>query len=116
MSAARFASAMQSCSATRTQPETAILRAVRRHLETDGWYVVRIQQGLGCVKGIADLVAMKAGRTVWVEIKTQTGTQSDHQVAFERAVVAHDGEYRVARCVDDVADLTDCLPLTAVPS
>jgi hypothetical protein len=101
---------------SKTQPETVILRAVRRHLETDGWYVVRIQQGLGCVKGIADLVAMKAGRTVWLEVKTATGAQSDYQVAFERAVLAHGGEYRVARSVDSVADLTDCLPLATVAS
>jgi hypothetical protein len=100
----------------KTQPETVILRAVRRHLETDGWYVLRIQQGLGCVKGIADLVAMKAGRTVWLEVKTATGKQSDYQVDFERAVLAHGGEYRVVRSVDGVADLTDCLPFAVVAS
>ena len=104
-------SAVRSCPAVKAQPESLILRAVRAHLETDGWYVVRIQQGLGCVKGIADLVAMKAGRTVWLEIKTQTGTQSAYQVDFERKVTAHGGQYRVVRCVGDVEDLTDCLRL-----
>ena len=91
------------------QPETVILRAVRRHLEIDGWYVVRIQQGLGCVKGIADLVAMKFGRTVWIEVKTATGRQSDYQVDFERAVVAHGCEYLLARSSADVDCLVDCL-------
>ena len=99
-----------------TQPESLILRAVRGHLERGGWYVVRIQQGLGCVKGIADLVAMKDGRTCWIEIKTPSGRQSDYQVAFERAIVAHGGQYRVVRSVDDVADLLDCLPLSACTS
>ena len=94
---------------TKTQPETVILRAVRRHLETDGWYVVRIQQGLGCVKGIADLVATKAGRTIWVEVKTATGKQSDYQLDFERAILAHGGEYVVARSTADVDHLCSLL-------
>jgi hypothetical protein len=92
-------------------PETKILKAIRRELERNGWYVLRQQQGLGCVKGIADLVVMRDGQTIWVEIKTATGTQSDHQRDFERAVVAHGGQYRVVRVDDDVADLLDCLPL-----
>lgn len=96
-----------------TQPESRILRAVRAHLETDGWYVLRQQQGLGCVKGTADLVVLKAGRVLWLEIKTATGSQSDYQRDFERTIAAHGGEYRVVRSVDDVADLTDCLPLGA---
>jgi Holliday junction resolvase len=97
--------------ATRPQPESLILRAVRNFLVTGGWYVVRIQQGMGCHKGIADLVAMKDGRTVWCEIKTATGTQSEHQVEFETRVLAAGGEYIVARSVDDVTDLVDCLRL-----
>jgi hypothetical protein len=98
-----------------TQPETVILRAVRRHLETDGWHVVRLQQGLGCVKGAADLVALKDGRTVWLEVKTATGRQSDYQRDFEKTIAAHGGQYRVVRGVADVEDLTDCLALSGAP-
>jgi hypothetical protein len=95
----------------RTYPETKILRAVRCELERAGWYVLRQQQGLGCVKGVADLVALRDGRTCWLEIKSQTGRQTPDQVAFERAIVAHGGEYLLIRGVDDLAaaGLIDCL-------
>ena len=95
------------------QPESLILRAVRRELERAGWFVLRQQQGLGSVKGVADLVALRDGRTVWLEIKTATGRQTPDQVVFETAIVRHGGEYRVVRCVDDLAlaGMVDCLPL-----
>lgn len=86
-------------------PETAISNAVRDCLRAHGWFVVRIQQGLGCHKGISDLVAMRNGRTVWIEVKTPRGRQSDHQLAFEAAVLEAGGEYIVARDGLDVVGL-----------
>ena len=87
------------------QPETLILRSVKQMLEAHGWWVVRIQQGLGAHKGIADLVAMKRGRTVWVEVKTASGKLSSHQDRFCESVLHAGGEYVVARCVGDVEHL-----------
>ena len=88
------------------QPESAILKAIRQYLTAFGWHVVRIQQGMGCHKGIADLHALRNGRSVWIEVKTPTGRQSEHQRAFEREVTAHGGEYIVARCVEDVVAMS----------
>lgn len=101
-----------------TQPESLILRAVRRELERAGFYVLRQQQGLGCVKGVADLVAIRDGEVVMIEVKTPTGRQSDAQVAFEKEWTAHGGTYRVVHSVDDLAaaGMIDCLPLTACGS
>jgi hypothetical protein len=87
------------------QPESYIRDAIRAYLRAHGWFVVRMQQGLGCHRGIADLCAMRDGRTVWVEAKTATGKQSDYQAEFERCVLAAAGEYRLARSIEDVADL-----------
>ena len=87
------------------QPETAILRAVAGYLRVRGYFVVRIQQGLGCHKGIADLVVMKDGRTIWVEVKTPKGRLSAWQDGFRQAVVNSGCEYIVARSLDDVLDL-----------
>lgn len=83
------------------QPETAILRVVAGYLRQRQWFVVRHQQGLGCHKGIADLSATKDSRTVWCEIKTATGKQSEYQVEFQYQVESHGGEYIVARCLED---------------
>lgn len=96
---------------TKRQPESLILRAVRDFLRLGGWYVVRHQQGLGAHKGFPDLTATKGGRTVFVEVKTATGRQSEAQIEFQREIEARGCEYIVARSTEDVAHLCDCLRL-----
>lgn len=88
------------------QPETLILHAVRDYLRVNRWYVVRIQQGMGCHKGVADLVATRDGRTAWIEVKTPTGKQSAAQRIFEHEIKAHGGEYHVVRSVEDAAEVS----------
>jgi hypothetical protein len=88
------------------QPETMILRAVRDYLRIHRWYVVRIQQGMGCHKGVSDLVAVRDGRTVWIEVKTPTGRQSEAQRVFEHEIDGHGGEYHVVRSVEDAAAIS----------
>lgn len=96
-------------SRSKRQPESLIKSAVRQFLELGGWFVFPIVQSALSYKGIADLCAVRGGRTVWVEIKTPTGTQSDHQRRFQADVEAHGGEYIVARSTADVAHMCDCL-------
>jgi len=91
-------------SAAKKQPESYILGAVRDWARAHGWFVFRMQQGLGCHKGIADLCAVKGGRTVWLEIKTPTGKQSDYQIVFQAQIEEHGGEYAVCRCVEDAQE------------
>jgi hypothetical protein len=94
-----------------TQPETAIVRAVRKCLEQGGWYVIRHQAGMGTHRGLADLQAIRTGEVVMVEVKTQTGRLSEAQEQFGKSWQAGGGTFIVARSVDDVAHLVDCLPL-----
>ncbi len=82
--------------------ETVILRQIRNVLQWHGWYVIRIQQGLGCHKGISDLIAIKRGRVVFVEIKKPSGKLSDHQERFKAAISDRGGEYVVMRSVEDL--------------
>ena len=83
------------------QPESLILRQVRDYLRLCGWLVIRIQQGIGCHKGISDLVLIREGRTVWAEVKTERGHLSAFQEAFSKEVEAHGGEYVVIRSLKD---------------
>ena len=82
--------------------ESQIQAAVRDYLRWNGWFVVKIHQSLGSYPGIADLYALKKGRSVWIEVKTSSGRQSEAQVRFQRDIEMHGGEYVVARCVEDV--------------
>lgn len=98
--------------ATKKQPESVILQAVRNALVIDGYDVTRHQQGLGSRRGFPDLTALKDGKTLYVEIKTATGKQSQWQIEFQRVCEAHGGTYIVARSVDDVKPwLTRVRPL-----
>ena len=85
--------------------ESDIQAQVRQVLTLCGWYVFRHHQSLGSHRGLSDLTAIKCGRTVWIEMKTPKGKLSAHQETFRDAVEAAGGEYRVVRCLEDIADL-----------
>lgn len=85
--------------------EKEIQNEIRRYLQIRGWYVIRIQQGMGAHKGLSDLIAVKDGRVVFAEIKTPRGRLSEYQREFERELAAHGGEYAVLRSVEDAMRL-----------
>ena len=87
---------------TRTQPETHIRRAIVYILRLDGWDVTYHMQGPLSRKGFPDLTALKNGKTLYIEVKTETGKQSDYQKEFQRVCEAHGGTYILARGVKDV--------------
>lgn len=87
------------------QKETYIRRSISDALRRAGWDVTYHLQGVGCRKGFPDLTAMKDGQTVYIEVKTPTGRQSDYQKEFERICNAHGCRYIVARSIDDIAEL-----------
>ena len=82
--------------------EADIQRQIKDYLQWQGWYCFKIQQSALSYKGIADLYALKAGRSLWIEVKAPRGKQSPEQAKFGCAVLAHGGEYIVAKSVDDV--------------
>ncbi|GHU73009.1 hypothetical protein FACS1894184_20960 [Clostridia bacterium] len=90
-----------------TQTETLIRNLLRDALRDDGWYVFYVMQGLGSTPGISDLCCVKAGRTVWLEVKTPKGRLTNGQNVFERDVKRHGGEYRVAKGIRDITDMLD---------
>lgn len=89
----------------KTQNETYIRRSITDALRLAGWDVTYHLQGVGCRRGFPDLTAMKDGETVYIEVKTPTGRQSDYQKEFEQICKAHGCRYLLARSVDDIAEL-----------
>lgn len=85
--------------------ESDIQRAIKEYLSWQGWYVVKIHQSLGSHKGIADLYAIRQGRSVWIEVKTKAGRLSVHQEKYRAEIEAHGGEYITARGIEDVQTL-----------
>jgi folate-binding Fe-S cluster repair protein YgfZ len=86
----------------RSVKESEILATCRELLRLHGWFVVRFQQGLGCHKGLSDLAALKAGKVLWIEIKTSKGRLSRHQQQFRCDIMRHGGTYLVIDNPDDL--------------
>ena len=82
--------------------ESEIRAAIKEYLQWTGWFIFYQLQGLGAYKGLSDLVAVKNGRVVFVEIKKPSGKQSEYQIQFQADLEASGGEYLVAKGVADV--------------
>ena len=68
-----------------------------------------------CRPGTPDhYVILNDGTMLWIEAKSSTGQQSDHQAEFERKVKSLPGHhYIIARSVTDVIDFIDKFKLYA---
>ena len=82
--------------------ETDIRRQVQDYLRWRNWFVFYVLQGLGAYRGIPDLIAVKCGRVLFIELKTARGRQSVHQVKFQADLEAAGGEYILCRGADDL--------------
>lgn len=85
--------------------EGMIQSSIRDFLRQFGWFVVRCQQGLGCHKGLSDLIAVKNGKTIFIEVKTPKGTQSPFQKQFQKDVEQHGAVYILAKSLEDIQHL-----------
>lgn len=56
-------------------------------------------------KGIPDIILIKDGWFVGLEVKTKTGKQSPDQKAFEKNVHDAGGEYYVVRTIEDLQEV-----------
>jgi hypothetical protein len=52
--------------------------------------------------GLADILVVKDGHAIFLEVKSETGRPSKDQLDFGRDAIAAGAEYRVVRSVDDV--------------
>lgn len=84
------------------EKETAIQNRIRDFLRMHGWYVMRHQQSLGSLKGMSDLTAIKDGKTIYIEVKTSRGHQSQYQKDFQQEIESHGGIYILARGIEDI--------------
>ncbi len=85
--------------------ESEIRQQVKEFLQWRGWFVFYNLQGLGCYPGLSDLVAVKHGKVVFIELKTKRGKQSNDQKAFQHNLELAGGTYIVARGIEDVENL-----------
>ncbi|MEK7994731.1 MAG: VRR-NUC domain-containing protein [Planctomycetota bacterium] len=54
------------------------------------------------MRGVPDIICVKDGRYIGIEVKTEKGVLSEHQHEFGRGLMLAGGDYLVARSLDDV--------------
>ena len=82
--------------------ESGVKILVRQTLELTGWFVFPILQSLGCFPGIADFIAVRYGRVLFIETKSLDGSQRPAQIEFQKQVEVHGGEYWLIDCFEDI--------------
>ena len=82
--------------------ESDIRKLTRDYLRIKGWFVFHLLQGLGCYRGVTDLVAIKNSRVLFIELKKPGGRQTSKQKDFQALVEAHGGKYFLVDCYEDL--------------
>ena len=59
------------------------------------------KKATGMLAGVSDLIILLPNRVVFVEVKTDVGRQSEHQIRFEQTVKALGLEYYLVRKLED---------------
>jgi hypothetical protein len=54
------------------------------------------------LKGVADIIVIKNGATIFLEVKRPKGKQSEDQIEFERLSKKNGAQYYVVTSLDDV--------------
>jgi len=104
--------------------ESAIERDILRYLNDGGrcyaWKVHSVgvfDSGSGsyrksspfAVNGISDVIAIRDGQVLFLEIKTPHGKQSQDQIKFQKAIRSKGGVYEILTSVDDAEELIEKL-------
>lgn len=63
------------------------------------------KKATGLVAGVSDLIILMENRTIFVEVKTPTGVQSETQKEFEQRVKALGFEYWLVRSLENFQNL-----------
>ncbi len=87
--------------------ESDIRKQIQEYLRWNKWFVYYNLAGLGSYPGLSDLVAIRGGRIVHIEVKRPRGVQSSPQKEFQADLEAAGGEYIIARGIEDVKHLVE---------
>jgi len=82
--------------------ENDVKAQIKDYLNIKGWFWFYNLQGLGSYDGIPDFIAIKNGRTIYLEAKKPGGKQSLGQIDFERNIKYQKGEYYLIDCLEDL--------------
>ena len=93
--------------------ESEIQKAIVSALAWTGWVVIHIpnqstrgrQRWAGLLPGAPDLIAVRGGRVVFLEVKTDRGRLRPAQIEAHTALLRQGVEVRMVRGIEDIEDL-----------
>ena len=86
----------------RVTPETALKAGVKEWLSLHGWLHYPLAESRYGVKGLPDRIAVKNGRTVYIECKSPRGELSEWQQVRQREITEAGALYLLVRDLDDL--------------
>ena len=77
------------------------------HVDNNSWNPIigAKKKALGVNAGVSDIVLILFAETIWIEMKTQNGTQSDEQIDFQSKVEARLHKYYLVRSLAEFQEL-----------
>ncbi len=84
-------------------PETIIKKEIKDYLRLTKWFCFHLMAGIGAYAGAPDLIAIKNGIVLFIEVKTKNGKMSPGQIKFRADIGNHRGYYILAREYEDIA-------------
>jgi hypothetical protein len=83
--------------------ESDVKRQVKDYLNLKGWFNFHLLAGMGAYPGLPDRVAIKNGRTLFLEIKKPIGgIHRDSQKIFQKNIERAGEEYCLIKCLEDL--------------
>jgi len=73
--------------------ESDIKKQIKEYLKWNGWFCFHILAGMGMYKGIPDLIAIKNGILLFIEVKQAKGRQSLYQKKFQENIELYGGDH-----------------------
>lgn len=85
--------------------EKDIKRQVKQYLNLKGWFNFHLLAGMGAYPGLPDRIAIKDGRTLFLEIKKPIGgIHRDNQKLFQENIERAGEEYVLVKCLEDLIE------------
>ena len=85
--------------------ESKIQKKIINHLKKEGWFVTKLIST--STSGIPDLMAIKNGRTIFIEVKNEIGKLSKIQEYRIKEMQEHGAEVIVARSKEEIKTYLD---------
>ena len=85
--------------------ESSIVAAIKIKLLKAGWFVFKIHGGILQIAGMPDLLCLRDGIYVWLEVKTPDGRLSGRQKFIHDLLRGKGADVRVVRSAEELGDM-----------